>query len=92
MVIAIFQGGSLKDHGVEVHSILEEKDCIRVQFGPMSWQTAFSHKPKFDSQSFAFIVLPKSGKAIVFEEDVRGQIHAPPIWKERARLPAMDKK
>jgi hypothetical protein len=103
MVIAIFQHKSLKNLGVQVFSILEEKDCLRVQYRPPTWQTGFnleeatknkkeSDEMKYDAQSFAFIVLPKSRKAIVFDENVQGLIGEPPIWKERVKLPAMDKK
>jgi hypothetical protein len=104
MVIAVFQGGSLKNYGVDVHSILEETDCIRVQYRPPLWQTGFSldeegvdnkqgnDEMKYDAQSFAFIVLPKSQKAIVFDQDVQDLLDAPPIWKERTKLSAMDKK
>jgi hypothetical protein len=92
MVIAVFQGGSLKNFGVDVHAILEETDCIRVQIRGPSWQTRVNHEEKYDAQSFAIIVLPKSGKAIVFEEDVRGRIDEPPTWKERAKLSVLDKK
>jgi hypothetical protein len=104
MVIAVFQGKSLKNFGVQVFSVLEEKDCIRVQFRPPTWQTGFSlqedgpdkkkesDEMKYDAQSFAIIVLPKSRKAIVFDEDVRSLIDAPPIWKERAKLSVLDKK
>jgi hypothetical protein len=104
MVLAVFQGRSLKNFGVQVFSVLEEKDCLRVQFRPPTWQTGFNlgagdsdkkkenDEMKYDAQSFALIVLPKSRKAIVFDEDVRGLIDAPPVWKERAKLAALDKK
>jgi hypothetical protein len=104
MVIAIFQGESLKNLGVQVFSVLEEKDCLRVQFRPPTWQTGFSleedgsdkkkgsDEMKYDAQSFAFTVLPKSRKAIVFDEDVQDLIGEPPIWKERVKLSALDKK
>ena len=38
--------------------------------------------------SFAFVVLPKTDKAVVLEEDVQNIIGKPPVWKERARFPA----
>jgi hypothetical protein len=81
-----------KNFGVDVHSILEETDCIRVQYRSPSWQTRFDIEQKYDAQSFAFIVLPKSQKTIVFDEDVQHLLGESPIWEERAKLPALDKK
>ena len=41
---------------------------------------------------FAFVVLPKANKAVVLEEDVQGRIGKPPVWKERAKFPALVQK
>ena len=89
MVIAIFQGESLTNLGVQVFAVLEDDHCIRVQYRPPTWQTGFSiddasnggadrrekrkanNEHKYDPQSYAFIIVPKSRKAIAFDEDVR---------------------
>jgi hypothetical protein len=42
--------------------------------------------------SFAFVVLPKGNKAVILEEDVKHLIDEPPVWKERARFPALPEK
>jgi hypothetical protein len=38
--------------------------------------------------SFAFVVLPKTSKVVVLEEDVQDWIGKPPVWKEQAKFPA----
>jgi hypothetical protein len=42
--------------------------------------------------SFAFVVLPKGNKAVILEEDVQDLIGKSPVWKERARFPALPEK
>lgn len=42
--------------------------------------------------SFAFVVLPRSNKAVVVEADVQDVIGKPPVWKERAKFPALVEK
>jgi hypothetical protein len=42
--------------------------------------------------SFAFVVLPKANKAVVLEEDIQDLIGKPPVWKERAKFPALMEK
>ncbi len=42
---------------------------------------------------YCFVVLPKPVKAVIIEEDVRSDLSAPPVWKERKRFPtSKDKK
>ncbi len=92
IVVAIFHGKSSVNEGITVMAVTDETDCVRVRYRPSWFQTAFSSKPKsYDTQSYAFVVLPKSPKVLVLEEDVRDNLREPPIWKERARL-ASEKK
>jgi hypothetical protein len=39
--------------------------------------------------SFAFVVLPRSTKAVIVEEEVQDIIGKAPVWQERARFPAL---
>ncbi len=92
MVVAIFQGKSFQDTGIEVITVTDEKNCIRIRYKPMSFQVAYIEPPakgetdSYETQSYAFLVLPKSQKAIVLEEDVRSLIHDPPLWKKRSTI------
>jgi hypothetical protein len=90
MVVVIFHGKSDCNDGLEIVSTVEEKDCVRVRFKPMWYQIA--GRGDYDTQSYVFCVLPRSQKAIVFEEDVKSIIADPPKWKEQAKLPAVEKK
>jgi hypothetical protein len=48
-------------------------------------------KKPYDS-SYAFVVLPKSNKAITIEEDVQSAISNPRVWKKRTKLPTIRQK
>jgi hypothetical protein len=81
--------------GISIRQILEEKKQIRIRYEPMGCQLSTDIDPKevekiMNQKSFAFLVLPKSGKAVVLEEDTKNIIGAPPKWKERARFRARE--
>jgi hypothetical protein len=38
---------------------------------------------------FVFVLLPRSNKAILFEDDVQNLIGGPPVWQVREKLPAL---
>ena len=92
MTIVFFKGQS--DHGLTINSILEEKDCIRVRYRPNSYQTGELRpgEPVGRAQNYSFIVFAKSKKPVVLEEDVHFLIGDPPVWKQQAKLPAVDDK
>jgi hypothetical protein len=103
MVVAIFQGKSCQDTGIEIVSVTEEKKCLRIRYKPLWFQVGFVRPERgsrpakcevetYETQSYAFVVLPKSQKAIVLEEDVRTLIPDPPVWKKRATLEALRKR
>jgi hypothetical protein len=104
MIIVIFtkEGGS--DRGITVKEVSEEKAHVRLRYWLMTYQVASGNFAppgqektgpveapfqKEVARSYLFVILPKSPKAIVFEEDIRNLISGPPVWKERARLPAV---
>jgi hypothetical protein len=83
IVVAIFQGAGTNSRGVTVDSVTETEKTVTVRFDESHYQTSGG----FDrSSAFAFVVLPKSKKAVVLEENVQGLKGRPAKWKERARL------
>jgi hypothetical protein len=94
MVVAIFYGKRRQDHGIWVREIVEEKECIRFRFQPNSYQC--SNVPGSfkvcDTMSYAFVVLPKSTKELVLEEQTSGSLISPPVWTQQAMFPDSEKK
>lgn len=43
-------------------------------------------KRPYDTQSYVFIVLPKSPKPVILEEDLRDRLDGPSVWYEQAKL------
>jgi hypothetical protein len=88
MVIAMFGGKSENRRGYRVESVLEKKDSIVVQFDQISFQTAGPDGGAVHVMPYAFIVLAKSEKPVVLEENVQIYKDHAPEWKEVARLSA----
>jgi hypothetical protein len=42
------------------------------------------------AKPWSLFVVPASKKPVVFLQNVEGLIGYPPVWKERARLPALE--
>jgi hypothetical protein len=95
MVLAVFQGENVQNHGLFHFEVMDETDCLRVRYVTGYFQTAGhsdseADKRRLETQSYAFLVLPKSSKAIVFEEakDVRARTG----WVEQGRIAADTRK
>lgn len=98
MVVVLFHESAK----IVLENAVEEKDCVRVRYTPLD-QLVFVPGPKvayeegrtyalsekIDSPRLTFVVLPRSDKALVVEENVRSLIDDPPVWMERARFPAL---
>jgi hypothetical protein len=101
MIVAIFVGKG-RDMGVRFYEVVEEKDCLRVRYKPIEYQTGFNpnetdaerekRERESETQSYAFVVLPRSTKCVVLEENAQTTIDAPPVWRERTRFAAMKEK
>jgi hypothetical protein len=94
MVVAIFHGKGAQNYGYEIHPIDDEKNFLRIRYKMRTYQVmaigdGTDDFSKYKTQSYAFIVMPKSTKEIVFEEDVHTGIGDPPVWKEKSRLNAV---
>lgn len=92
MVVAVFAGTTTNCRGLTIASVTDGPDAVTVRFEKLTYQTAGplngGPAPVNHSTPYAFVLLPKSQKAVVVEEGVRQLKAEPTQWKERARLPA----
>jgi hypothetical protein len=90
MVIAIFQGAKTNSRGLRVISVNENNDNVTLRVDDMSYQTSGGLNGGGGGgvpvKPYAFVVISKSAKLVVVEEDVQSLKDKPPEWKERARL------
>jgi len=82
-LIAIFQGVEINSRGLTIDSIIEDDDVITVRFDDWQYQSSGGADR---CSTYGFVLLPKSTKPIVLEENVQGLKDEPPKWKQRARL------
>lgn len=87
MVVAIFLGDSFNCRGLGVESVVEGKDEVRLRFDGLTYQTG---SEGVAVRPYAIVVLPRSSKALVIEENVQDLIGKPPVWKEQVRFPAVE--
>ncbi len=94
MIVALFRGKSIARE-LAIESVRDEKDALRVRYRPHAVSIFITEKTNpraFDTQSYAFAVLPKSKKTIIIEEKMPGArppTADPPVWRERARIEAV---
>ncbi len=87
MVVAIFQGRGWNSSGVIPVNASEDDATVRLRYDEQSYQTAGPGGGGVRVTAYGFIVLPKSAKLLVIEENVQSLLHAAALWKERARFP-----
>ena len=88
MVIAVFYGSGWNNAGIKVVSITEEKERLLLRFRGKWYQTV-GPGPDGGGRpgcAYGFLVLPRTAKTVVLEEDVQHLTGGPPVWKERASL------
>ena len=85
MVLAIFQGEGINSRGLTLDSIQEESERIRVRFDEWHYQTD-ANGGADRCQSFAFVVIPRSTKPVIVEENIQGLKGQPPKYRVRAIL------
>lgn len=90
LIVAIFRGREANVLGIEINSLSEVADLVIIRFSTLGYQSAGEDADEM-SRPYAFIVLPKSNKTIVLQENVQQNKSGEPQWKEYARLVA-DKK
>lgn len=98
MVVAIFHGDGSDNFGIDVDEVVDDAGCLRIRYRVLYYQTAFNfseseaERLKRATRSFAVAVLPRSGKALVFEEAKHRPDDKTHIWKERGRVAAVERK
>ena len=85
LIVAVFQGQGINSRALTVEGITETDNQMLVRFDEWTFQTdARSRGVK--SSSYGFILLPKTTKTIVLEENGQGLKNGPPKWKRQAVL------
>jgi hypothetical protein len=87
-IVAVFMGEYVNTCRLVVESIRDVGNATVMRFDHVSYQTG--DKPD-RVRPYAFIVIPKTDKPIVLEENVSSNIGGPPVWKEVVRLSAKKK-
>lgn len=83
MVVAVFQGASVNNAGVEPYSVAQQGNLLKVRIVNRFFQTMNQSEK---ATAYGMFVLPRSDKQVVLEEDIHSTIGDPLLWKERARL------
>jgi len=97
LVVAIFRGERGNIRQIQVHSLSETADSIVIRFEELGYQTSVRagevDEYKVPDRPYAFVILPKSDKAIVLEENINRSLvlDGPPKWKSVARLKGTQK-
>jgi hypothetical protein len=86
MIVAILPGNQVNVRGVKIDSITNENNLLRIRFDNVGYQTAGETNNKPPDLPYAFIILPKSDKTIVTEENAQIYNGQPPQWKEWRRV------
>ena len=86
MVIAIFGGEGFGEYYFTSQSITENKDRITIRVDTHTYQFGLDAKA---IRPWGILVLPRSNKKVVLENDMRRLIADPPKWKEWTSFPAM---
>lgn len=84
-VLVIFNGATTNQRSLMIMDMVEDEKTLKIQYDLWGYQTSGG----FDESSvYAFVLIPKSSKEIVLEENIQGLKDHPPKWKHRARLDA----
>src|SRR5439155_183235 len=85
MVIAVFRGERVNARGIQIDSTTEAGESIRIRLSDLRYQTAGKANKDPPDRPYAFIVVAKSSKGIVAEENLQHYKGQPPEWKEWLR-------
>jgi hypothetical protein len=86
MVIAIFRGEQIHVRGIVIHPLITNGESIILRFEQLTYQTIVGDKVKPPETPYAFVVIPKTNREIILEENVQQYLGEPPQWKECMRL------
>ena len=99
-VVAIFDGRTFNRTGMKVDSVARAGGELVVRYRDVTFQTSsgFTSAPSLLTDPpnagggavpvtpFAFVVLPKTDRPIIVEEDLHRIKGGPPLWKQVAKL------
>jgi hypothetical protein len=85
LVVAVFRGSERNVRGIEVNSLRETAESLTIQLTELKYQTSGPDTHEF-VQPYAFIILPRTSKTIVVEENIQSYKDEAPIWKVYATL------
>jgi hypothetical protein len=88
LVVAIFRGEQRNIRGIQINSLSEAAESVLIRFLEIGYQTAGADNNKALDQPYAFVVVLKTNKEIVLQQDIQNMKNAPPKWNEVVRLPA----
>jgi hypothetical protein len=86
MVIAIFRGDRTNIRRIEIQPLITKGDSIILREDDISYQTSGADNNKAPDKPYAFVVIPKTSREIILEENVAKYLGDPPTWKEFTRL------
>ena len=89
MALAVFEGEASNCAGYTAHSISEDQKRITVRLKAHKYGSLVETPA---TQAWGILVLPRSGKEIVVERDVRSEKKDPPVWKEWKKFPPLVRK
>jgi hypothetical protein len=91
-VVAVFKGEYVNTCRLEVKSVRDVGNATVIRFDAVSYQSGGAPGNRPDRVTpYAFIVIPKTDRLIVLEENVQSYLGEPPVWKEVAQLTAKKK-
>jgi hypothetical protein len=88
MVVAIFRGERVNTRRVAIESTSAIRGSTLIRIIDLGYQTAGKDNGKPPDRPYAFVVLPKSTKGVIVEENVQQYKGEPPEWKEWSRIEA----
>ena len=89
LVVVIFRGEEVNVRGIRIDSTFETAESIVIRFTELGYQTAGEANNKPPDRPYAFVIVPKTHKTIVLEENFPTKFPRPPKWQEVARLNAV---
>jgi len=98
MVLALFEGNGHQNYGLRIFEILDEPDGLRVRHETAYYQIgglpqSEADELKLQTRSYAFVVVPRSDKAVTFEHGRRTTSDKPPAkWERVGTVPAVERK
>ena len=69
VVVVIFRGGRINVGGIKINSLSETANSTIIRFTEVTYQTAGASNNEPPRRPYAFVVIPKTNKRIVLQED-----------------------